>query len=105
MPQDTAIIDMFDHLCWYLCSSREGFCPPDETSAMALADRETDEMEEAASRGYHRGSLAHLDGVADFIEMYDIDVEARADRYAENHDMEPPKTRDELTAVMDDCTE
>ena len=45
-------------------------------------------------------SLAHLDGVADFIEMYDIDVEARAHAYANEHAMEPPKTRDELKAMI-----
>lgn len=98
---DSDILEMFDHLCWYLCSSREDFVPPEESSAKSLADRDVDELEEAESKGYHRGSLAHLDGVIDFIEMYDIDVEARASAYVEDDsNLEPPKTREELKAVM-----
>lgn len=104
MTDDTDIIDMFDHLCWYLCDGRDRFVPPEETSAKSLADRETDELEEAESRGYHKGSLAHLDEVIDFLEMYDIDVEERARAYVEesDNDIEPPKTREELKAVMSD---
>lgn len=99
---DDNITEMFNHLCWYLCSSREGFVPPEKTSTKSLADRDTDELEEDESRGYHRGSLAHLDGVIDFIEMYDIDVEARARAYLDDDsDLEPPKTREELKAVME----
>lgn len=104
MTDDTDIIDMFDHLCWYLCDSRERFVPPEETSAKTLADRETDELEEAESRGYHRGSLAQFDGVIDFIEMYDIDVEERARAHVDesDNDIDPPKSRDELKAIMAD---
>ncbi|RRJ33829.1 hypothetical protein [Halocatena pleomorpha] len=67
MAQDTDIKDMFNHLCWYLCDSRERFVPPEETAVKSLADRDTTELEEAESRGYHRGSLAQFDGVIDFI--------------------------------------
>lgn len=98
---DSDILDMFDHLCWYLCDGRERFIPPEETSEKSLADRNTDELEEAEARGYHRGSLAQLDGVIDFIEMYDIDVEERAHAYVDDdNDLKPPKTREELKAVM-----
>lgn len=36
MTDDTDIIDMFDHLCWYLCSTRESFVPPEETAEKSL---------------------------------------------------------------------
>lgn len=103
MTEDSNIIDMFDHLCWYLCDSQERFVPPEET-AKSLADRGTGEMEEAESRGYHRGALAQFDGVIDFIEMYDIDVEERTRVYIDesDNDIDPPRSRDELKAIMAD---
>lgn len=92
--------EMFDHLCWVLCSDRERFFPYEESAEKALED-DTLEWTKERAVGYHHGQMVGVDGVIDFIEMYGIDVEGRAKKYVEesDDDIDVPLTRDELRAL------
>lgn len=75
----------FDHVCWLINHS--------QADHRQRAETERDEGNEEDYQ-YHAGMHNGIESIRDMLEAYEIDVEARAERYAEEVDADISATPD-----------